>query len=80
VPDAVRIERIKLFAGMLDRAGTVCFAVGVVTPISAFIIGMPQMPTVDARLAASLAVWTAVFVVLHGAAHYVLEGLRDDRI
>jgi len=69
VPDAARLERIKLFAGMLDRVGTVCFAVGVVTPISASIIGMPQMPVIDiAQLAASLAVWTAVFVILHARA------------
>jgi hypothetical protein len=46
VPDAARIERIKLFAGMLDRVGTVCFAVGVVTPVSALAVGMPQMPIV----------------------------------
>jgi hypothetical protein len=78
VADIVRTEQIKLFAGMLDRVGTVCFAVGVATPISAFLIGAPQMPVVSIPwLIASIVAWSIVFIALHRAGHNALKDLRE---
>jgi hypothetical protein len=78
MPDIVHNEQIKLFAGMLDRVGTVCLAVGVITPISAFVIGAPEVPVSNLPwLIASGAVWTAMFVALHEAGQYVLEDLHE---
>ena|ERR1700742_2796387 len=39
VPHLIHNEQTKLFAGMIDRVGTVCLAIGVATPVSAFVIG-----------------------------------------
>jgi hypothetical protein len=78
VPYLVHNEQTKLFAGMLDRVATVCLAVGVATPISAFVIGAPQAPMSNLPwLVGSGAVWTAMFLALHQAAQNVLEDLRE---
>ena len=78
MPHLVHNEQIKLFAGMLDRVGTVCLAVGVATPISAFVIGAPQMPMANLPwLIGSGVVWTGAFIALHQAAQNVLEDLRE---
>ena len=78
VPHIVHNEQTKLFAGMLDRVGTVCLAVGVATPISAFVIGPPQvqMPNLYWLIGSGL-VWTGAFIALHQAAQNVLEDLRE---
>jgi hypothetical protein len=78
VPHLIHNEQTKLFAGMLDRVGTVCLAVGVATPISAFVIGAPQTPMTNLLwLIGSGAVWTVMFVALHQAAQNVLEDLHE---
>jgi hypothetical protein len=78
VPHLVHNEQTKLFAGMLDRVAIVCLAVGVVTPISAFVLGAPQAPMANLpRLIGSGFVWTAAFVALHQAAQNVLEDLLE---
>ena len=78
MPHLVHNEQTKLFAGMLDRLGTVCVAVGVATPISAFVIGAPQTPIANLLwLIGSGAAWTVMFVALHQAAQNVLEDLRE---
>src|SRR5262245_29014041 len=65
-------------AGMLDRVGTVCLAVGAVTPVSTFVIGAPQVPTMNLFwLIGSGVVWTAMFIALHQAAQNVLEDLHE---
>jgi len=78
VPHIVHNEQTKLFAGMLDRVGTVCLAVGVATPISAFVIGPPQvqMPNLPWLIGSGL-VWTGAFIALHQVAQNVLEDLRE---
>jgi hypothetical protein len=56
----------------------VCFAVGVVTPVSGSIVGGPPLLPVNfAWLITGVAIWTAVFIALHRAAQYVLESLRE---
>jgi len=77
VPDIVRSEQIKLFAGMLDRVGTVCLAVGVVTPISSSILGGPPLPVNFSGVLTGVMIWAALFIALHWAAQYVLEGLQE---
>ena len=78
VPHIVHNEQTKLFAGMLDRVGTVCLAVGVATPVSAFVIGAPQVPMPNLFwLIGSGVVWTGAFIALHQAAQNVLEDLRE---
>ena len=78
VPHLIHNEQTKLFAGMLDRVGTVCLAVGVATPASAFVIGSPQVPIPNLSwLIGSGAVWTAMFIALHQAAQSGLEDLRE---
>ena len=77
MPDIVRTEQIKLFAGMLDRVGTVCVAVGVVTPISGSMLGGLSLPVNFPGLIIGVATWAALFVVLHWTAQYVLEGLQE---
>jgi hypothetical protein len=78
MPHVVHNEQIKLFAGMLDRVGTVCFAVGVATPISAFVVGAPLLPVRDFTwLVGSGVVWTAMFIALHWTAQAVLKDLRE---
>jgi hypothetical protein len=78
VPHLIHNEQTRLFAGMLDRVGTVCLAVGVVTPVSAFVIGAPAVPMANLPwLTGSGAVWTAMFIALHQAAQNILEDLRE---
>jgi hypothetical protein len=67
VPHLVHNEQTKLFAGMLDRVATVCLAVGVATPISAFVIGPPQAPMANLPwLIGSGAVWSDVYCPTSG--------------
>lgn len=77
MPDIVRNEQIKLFAGMLDRVGTVCVAVGVVTPISGSMVGGPLPAVGFSWLVASIVIWSVVFLTLHRAAQYVLGSLQE---
>jgi hypothetical protein len=74
--DLVHNEQIKLFAGMLDRVGPVCFAVGVATPISAFVVGMQPTASNLTLPIISGVIWTAAFIALHWTAQLVLKGLR----
>ena len=78
MPHIVHNEQIKLFAGMLDRVGTVCFAVGVATPISAFVVGAPLLPMTNLPwLIGSSFFWTIAFLTLHQTAQDVLRELRE---
>ncbi len=78
MPHLVHNEQIRLFAGMLDRVATVCLAIGVATPVSAFVIGAPHAPMTNLPwLIGSGVVWTAMFIALHQAAQNVLEDLRE---
>ena len=78
MPHLVHNEQTKLFAGMLDQVATVCLAVGVATPISTFVISVPQSPMANLPwLIGSGAVWTAMFMGLHQAAQNILEDLRE---
>ncbi|MFC0411056.1 hypothetical protein [Roseomonas elaeocarpi] len=78
VSTAVYNERIKLFAGWLDRASTACLTVGLATPAAGLLynIGNFRGQVDGAELVPGLAIWLAVSLGLHLLARRALGGLR----
>lgn len=72
-------EQTKLFAAALDRAGSVCVAVGTIQPVYAFLAGPSNLMVASdpALIWKSAACWGLAALVLRLAAQYVLESLRE---
>ena len=56
MPHIVHNEQTKLFAGALDRIGTICIAVGVAPILSAVLVGVPNIQVTNAQALGSTAI------------------------
>ncbi len=70
----VENERTKLTAGWLDRASTVCLAVGIATPVSGLVAGSQGL---SASLIVTCYGWLIAAVGLHLVARWVLGRLEE---
>ncbi len=72
-------ERTKLLANALDRASTVCFTVGILSPLAGYVYGVVDLgPAIVQRWPIfSVIAWLAVSVALHLWARRILKGLKS---
>jgi hypothetical protein len=76
MPYLVENEKTKLLASALDRVSTGLFVVGVLGPYGAIIYGTAR-PLSDDAFLLSIFCWFAGGVIIHNAAQWVLDDLRE---
>jgi len=76
---AVRNERVKLFAGALDRLSTQMVTVGTIAPIAAVLYGFsaPVAGLPFPTLAVGALAWLGAGCVLHALAQLTLGRIRE---
>jgi hypothetical protein len=78
MPYLVENEKAKLLANALDRLSTGVFVVGVVGPYGAIIYGTStSTPLSEDAFLLSIFSWFTAGVIIHNAAQWLLNGLRE---
>lgn len=79
--NAIWNERTKILATWLNTVAAHCWSIGAVAPLVAVTYGatsaLPNTPEGNETLVIGLALWIAVGLSLHVAAHIVLGELRS---
>ncbi len=75
-PEELRVERVKLFATLLNTMAGSSFTLGVIAPIAAaFFYQTPNLPVLKVLLGS--VIWTTVVMLLHLFAQAMLGSLRQ---
>ena len=77
VNKAVRNERRKLLAALLNGMAIASVSIGVFSPIAAYVYGLRALEVSPGLLMLVPPVWIVITFVLHGLARHCLGGLEE---